>query len=1380
VARLTASEAKAKAKDLGINVEDKYFDQAAADQAFWLLTDKTGSDGLGTDIVTNVDVLRFGDKEVRLKVFKDTENGFYQGTDYDDKIEIEVSEDSYAWNTFVEAGKGDDTVIGSVTSDTVILGAGDDFADGGSQEAGDTGAGDMGHGMSMGGGNTGDVVEYQGEFDRYVVTTVNGDDLEASSLVSADFLARIEALDAAAEAPQYLIPGTKITVVQDTVTGKNSTGTDVLINLEKLRFSDGEFNLAVTSEMWGNPMDQMGGGEVNWRGTLGDDRIVDTTYDGDRGYITSDRMDGDAGNDLMISGAGGDRLIGGIGNDIMDGGANAALTDQNSWNIDETIDIAEYSAEIDRFELEKITFEGKTLSIKDANGNLAYMMTPKTKGETKIGQIFGVDDQGKVGTSVLYQVEEGDTFIVVSDTLPESYGGVGTDILINMEKAQFGYDWEGNVEFQVKYETHTWGGGEGQVDARGTIFDDVIDLRAGKASDFSGGFGGFDDFNTGADIWDGEAFFDAIDNQFDDAVGGFDLWNWQPNASDTPLDTDVSTLAAFYAGDTAGVAGPFDIYQIELPLAGTFSLVAYSRDQMRVVEEVIARDANGDKITLSNTGQDPATDYQVFYPDTAADATMPTSDAGDIYNDSLETSKEWTRVAENQSISWTDGSIDGRKFDVYEKILGDQLGQLVAAEFGFAFEPVTEANGAYVFKPIDMGPGAGDANQGADDFFEYWQPTAETKENSQLVSIYDEDTDGNSFELGKVYDIYIIPDPFASGTTYLGAYNTQTSELEYEVQLAGDGSGKFFIKPDSIDPGPALYTNSVNTVSNNVSNSENARLHNSFVQGGRGNDIILAGQGRDEIEGGIGDDFIDGGSESDFLSKFVDATAKATKVKLEDPETGTPGVYSVYADGSKNWAWDGEQDNPSYFEVELTEGAYGIKLAEDGFDFNAFNNDRFNSYDVAFYNGAQVRYDISEVYLKLDAGRPDLKSDGSYQVLTTDAFAAAAVSDKIGYKKVVKVNDLLPAVAGGEGTDYLLNIEAIRFHDDDMDGEVQLEQDSWYFANEMPVSDWAWSPEPNATSSGAITEYTSYWGGAQTKWNDDATWNLYTYNADQGISAVYEENTSVWIQTFVQADGSGGYRETYDNIDWSFTPANDAVVVASIDTYATEWGGTNDKWNDNSDWNLYETSTPGVYAVYATETYGWLQGFVQSDDGGGYKEATQISYEGGTNGTIRDDVIVSPNREQKDQIFGKEGDDLIDAGKAIDRIKGGAGDDVIWGGTNVAAQSHSVSGSDASSYIEGDVAYYSSSQDQYTVIRNVYVKAAAVGGEVGRDASGRAKIYGDGAIPAKGVVVDTTTDAMTEANGYHAATIVIDRLTDAAGGEGVDVLIGIEGLAFGA
>lgn len=1663
VTRLTATEAKVKAIELGLTVDAKYFDEAAQDQAFWLLTDKN-SDGLGVDIVTNIDVLRFGDKEIRLKVFKDSANGFYQGTDFDDDINVDVSSTSYAWNTFVEAGKGNDTVIGSDISDTIILGAGDDFVDGGDHyesmskaiqsttsstqsvvasstsggthtpwtppaglnpisttevavtwpeeetinahfsiydvsgiklaydtdtnsvatvvvktdgkwiedlsatpdyswtpgsltplepsvkitwaeyttnaayviydDAGtlyavdpdypmnggvqvedvsgqyvvkitqsgsnynpsggsgvdlsawtpttekfienwkvfenlsgtlsdkgdfdiyrddpdstdqnqvavliavaatgsdrhivvwdpmvdgyvisdlqtaittetnnfiqsgqfddfddDFGAGDFNGDPNMGGpaahmpgsGMSGDVVEYQGEFDRYVVTTVSGDKLAGlvttEGLISQELLGRIKALDDAQDNDIYLVADTKITVVKDTVTGKNSTGTDVLVNVEKLRFSDGEFNLAVTSELWGNPDDANGFGEVNWRGTLGDDRIVDTAYDGDRGYIVRDRMEGDAGDDLMISGAGGDRLIGGVGNDIMDGGANASLTGGNFWNIDETIDIAEYRSEIDRFELDKITFEGKTISIKDANGNLAYVITPKTKGDTKIGEIYGVDKDGNVGTSVLYQVEEGDTFIVVSDTLPDQYGGVGTDILINMEKAQFGYDWEGNVEFQVQYETHSWGGqGDGEVNARGTIFNDVIDLRAGKASDFAGGFGGFDDFNTGANIWDGDAFFTAVDNQFDDAVGGFDIWNWQPSAADTAFASAVSTLQSFFQGGDP-LTGPFEIYKLALPVAGTFTLVAYDVDEMRVVEEISAIGSDGNPLVLSDsTTKADVASYKVFYPDTAADGGGQPPAQDDIYSENLKNNSDWDPVATAVSVAWPDGFVEPRTFDIYKN---KQTSEYVAAEFGFAFEPVKAidlANNVFEFDPIDMGPG-GSEDPGVDDFFKYWEPMAgDTPENTTgLVAIYGKD----NLKLGTVYDIYEIQSPF-DNKTYLGAFNTETRELEFQVEAI---SGNYTIVEDSVDPQPA------NNLSGQTTSSA-ARIHNSFINAGRGNDIILAGQGRDEIEGGIGDDFIDGGSESDFLSKFVGVTAEKANLKLEDPNTGTPGVYSIYKEMKDNqpvyWAWDGDTDKPSYFEVakDPNDGSFGIKLADSSMDFMQFNNDRFNSYDVAYYNGAQVRYEISEVYLKIDEGRPDLKSDGSYQVMTTTQYAAATVAARIGYEKVVQVKDLLPAVAGGEGTDYLLNIEAIRFLEDEMDGDVQLEQDSWYFANEAPVSDWMWQPADGQTPvvdlSGdpiSINSYDNLWGGGSTsKWNNAATWNLYDYDVDQGIYAVVESATYNWIQGFVKAKQGGGYVETWDAADWGWTPAQGATPVEEISSYDFEWGGSNQKWNDNTTWEVYDIGN-GVFAVYSTETSSWVQGFVNAKQGGGYTEAVQISYEGGTNGTIRDDVIVSPDREQRDQIFGKEGDDIINAGRAIDRIKGGAGDDVIWGGTNVNNQDTSAAGSAMNGAIEGDVAYFSSTAEQYTVIRNVYVKAAVEGGDVERDDKGRAKIYGDGAIPAKGVTVQTTTDALTEANGYYQATIVVDALSDAAGGEGVDVLLGIEALAFGA
>ena len=99
--------------------------------------------------------------------------------------------------------------------------------------------------------------------------------------------------------------------------------------------------------------------------------------------------------------------------------------------------------------------------------------------------------------------------------------------------------------------------------------------------------------------------------------------------------------------------------------------------------------------------------------------------------------------------------------------------------------------------------------------------------------------------------------------------------------------------------------------------SSSGRIHNSWIEGGRGNDIIMAGQGRDEITGGSGDDFIDGGSESDFLASFVGTTALLENKQLTDPDTGRSGVYSVYEDTSGvKWAWDGNQSTPSYFKVD--------------------------------------------------------------------------------------------------------------------------------------------------------------------------------------------------------------------------------------------------------------------------------------------------------------------------------------------------------------------------------------------------------------------------------------------------------------------------------
>jgi hypothetical protein len=83
---------------------------------------------------------------------------------------------------------------------------------------------------------------------------------------------------------------------------------------------------------------------------------------------------------------------------------------------------------------------------------------------------------------------------------------------------------------------------------------------------------------------------------------------------------------------------------------------------------------------------------------------------------------------------------------------------------------------------------------------------------------------------------------------------------------------------------------------------------------------------------------------------------------------------------------------------------------------------------------------------------------------------------------------------------------------------------------------------------------------------------------------------------------------------------------------------------------------------------------------------------------------------------------------------GGEGNDVIWGGTNVASNSWDY---------QGDVAFFSGSEARYTVIRDIFVKGSE-NGLVEKDSSGNIKLYSDEvlSVSAKGVV-SASTDSST-------------------------------------
>ena len=221
---------------------------------------------------------------------------------------------------------------------------------------------DMNH-MNMMMPVAGDRVEYNKEASKYEIKTYDGDSSELATIVKANFADLVSKTDMWKEDVKY-------TVVTDTTKGTKNTGIDLLVNVEEIGFNDNSYNLSVQQFSMGDMVD--------WQGTFGDDVIsyndFVASYDGQT-QPDKDFMMGDAGNDVLLAGKGGDTLLGGAGNDIMDGGANGSGIDP--WMVN---DVVEYQASIDRFSVQKHTFEGKTLKIMDeSTKKVAFIITPELK-----------------------------------------------------------------------------------------------------------------------------------------------------------------------------------------------------------------------------------------------------------------------------------------------------------------------------------------------------------------------------------------------------------------------------------------------------------------------------------------------------------------------------------------------------------------------------------------------------------------------------------------------------------------------------------------------------------------------------------------------------------------------------------------------------------------------------------------------------------------------------------------------------------------------------------------------------------------------------------------------------------------------------------------
>ncbi|MBP6030467.1 MAG: hypothetical protein KA533_03460 [Sphingobium sp.] len=319
----------------------------------------------------------------------------------------------------VDAGDGNDTMIGTATDNTLSGGDGDDIIDGGAGN--DTLSGGKGHDV-LNGGSGDDSFTISGGADVYkggsgydaLYAAQNGANLQLDTGV----LNGIEEISANG-------------FVGMTISAANAAGST--IDLRRIFITDDD----IASINGGNGADTIFGsktydyifaglGDDTVNGFLGDDEIHGggghDTIMGGNGY---DVIFGDAGNDILNGGAQDDIIWGGSGDDMFIAGANSGYDEYHGENGIDTL-VAEAGQKIIRATkidgIETISWDGsKLVTIQGGFGDEIF--------DFNTVSLVGVSGiKGGTGNDIIHGSSLGDVINgeVGVDTLS---GGLGDDII---------------------------------------------------------------------------------------------------------------------------------------------------------------------------------------------------------------------------------------------------------------------------------------------------------------------------------------------------------------------------------------------------------------------------------------------------------------------------------------------------------------------------------------------------------------------------------------------------------------------------------------------------------------------------------------------------------------------------------------------------------------------------------------------------------------------------------------------------------------------------------------------------------------------------------------------------------------------------------------
>jgi len=812
--------------------------------------------------------------------------------------------------------------------------------------------------------------------------------------------------------------------VTDINLANGDDGTDTLKNVERLEFAGGDVELLMVSF---SPAIQRGDyGQNSIVGTAGDDGIdanaLGTAYEtaSQMTLLTNrDWIDGGEGNDAIDGGVGGDDIKGGAGNDVIDGGAETLV---------EQLQTALYH--------ESRVLENIALYNALPAG---LSITPNSNG----------------------------SFTVTDTDLSD--GDEGSDTLTNMTALQFS-DWTGH-NLTTRYALH-WEP-VNNIESEQPSAMQVVSASA-QGSDYNDVIGLSPVLQGIADVYQFTGGDYLVANGGDDTMYGGSGGDWLDGGSGDDFlqgNNDGDALTGGTGNDT--IDGGDNSYLSRLFISNVGA--AYWQLENRVYYTGLAKKYTITEVVAQADDQHHIAEGQRYYM--VEDTRSGSPDGTDVvYNvDVLQFSDKVFRLSpelwfnttseENSQVILYNIHLDGT---AYADVLGYVTGETIpSGSYNFSGDDYFTAGAG---NDTVHGGGGYDvaAFSGA---FSRYTVTFKDKDGAVVggydpngsISISDKKGSDGSDTLTGIEtlrfadgekNLTVIPYGNATdGYTYNGS--------EYDDAITGT------------DVHNTVHANSGNDTI--VTGSAN-----DWIAGGAGDDSIVAGAGADWIEGGYGNDTIDGGANGELVyadENNGDVVHYNAPIRRFDIVQNSNGTYSVIDHLGAEFGGFGSDTlsnveqlvfSDAQFNLAVQFYSYGIVGTEfdDVVDAEAF----LVAYGGSSYNSINAKGGDDVVFagsggdwIVDDAGNDvyDGGADGTdgevWQQQDVVAFSgtqsryvvdevgfdelADAIKTKIGIKyssialpsTVVRITDKVPDSSGGEGTNYVINVERLHFQDGAVD-----------------------------------------------------------------------------------------------------------------------------------------------------------------------------------------------------------------------------------------------------------------------------------------------------------------------------------------------------------